>query len=385
MAGINSFFDEQRVVERSPIIELKSIYGVDPLRDIATGDVTNDGTEYKITAAANGALNARLDTAERGPYPPGQEVEPGVACRPATVPTGGQIGRVGYLDDEDGPYIEFNENGMFLKKRRASGDVTVDQWGSWSGSNIKRVEEGGGFQEFSPLSGYVYQWPFVWYGFGPTEWTYQLAKELGGKWIRSLGVSRPDGQTSFVQPHLPIRVEAITGAGDSEFTMYCSGRQVNIVGKYDPIFRETSVEASRASVDDQAWYAIASVRRKAVKPYALTKLQELDVVSDSAVRIAICENATITNTANWLGEVTDYGSLSLLEANVNPGGTGLSGNCLPKLLVSGGGPGIRPGGGGGTLARAFMIEDRNFTIYARKIAGATAGTVTITATFAENF
>lgn len=383
-----SFFDELRVVERTPIIELKSIYPVDPIRDIAVGDVTNTGSEYKLVAAAGGTLNAKLDTAERGPYPPGQEVEPGAAARPVTVPVGGQKGRVGYYDDEDGLFVEFNAVGMDLYIRKDSVDKLVDKWGTWSLKKpgfLERQIDGGGVEEFSPLAGYVYQWPFVWYGFGPAEWTLQLAKKLGDKWMRTLGTSRPDGETSLIQPHLPLRCEAINEAGDDPYTMFISGRQVNIVGNYNPIFRETSIEAELASVDDQNWYAIASVRRKSIKPYSLTKLQNIDMVSNSAVRVAICENATISNGAGWLGEVPDYGALSLLEANLTPGNnTVLSGNTLPKLLLSGGGPGNRQGGDAGNVSRAFLIEDRNFTIFVRKVTGAQAGTVTMTATLAEN-
>ena len=52
MAARISFFDEQRVVQRTPVILLKSIFGVDPLRDITAGDVTNNLTEYTLTAGA---------------------------------------------------------------------------------------------------------------------------------------------------------------------------------------------------------------------------------------------------------------------------------------------------------------------------------------------
>lgn len=384
MVGINSFFDEQRVVARTPIIELKSIFGVDPLRDITVGDVTNDGSEYVIVAAAGGTQNARLDSAERGPYPPGQEVEPGIAFRPVSVPTGGQTLRVGYYDDEDGFFIEFTAAGMRLVVRRDGIDSTVSDWGVWDGEFIARSENSRE-PEFRPLDGYVYQFPFVWYGFGPASYTFQMRESLYGEWIRTLGTTRPTGQTSIIQPHLPLRAEAITGPGDDALECRVSGRQVSIVGQYKPIFRQTSIEATLANVSDTEWLPILAVRRKSIKPYALTKLESLTILSDTSVRVAIMEGATIANTANWAGEVSDYGDLSLLEENVTPGGAGLSGNTLAKMLVSGGGQGKQISGTSESISRAFMIEDRPFLIAVRKIAGAQSGIVTIEATFREDF
>lgn len=385
MVGINSFFDEQRVVERTPIIELKSIFGLDPLRDIWEGDVTNDGSEYIITAAANGAQNARLDSAERGPYPPGQEVEPGIAFRPTSVPTGGQILRCGYYDDEDGFFIEYSASGLRLVVRRDSIDSTVENYGVWRGEYIAKSDVIVRKNVFRPLDGYVYQFPFVWYGFGPAAFVFQMRESLYGKWIKTLGQSRPTGQTSLVQPHLPLRAEAITGAGDDAIECRVSGRQVNIVGGYNPIFRQTSVESTLLNVDDTQWVHITAVRRKAIKPYALTKLENLTVISDTGVRVAIMDDATITNAAGWNGAVADYGDLSLLEENVSPGGSGLSGNILAKLLVPGGGAGRQLSGKSESLARAFMVEERPFVIAVRKVDGATAGRVTIEATFREDW
>lgn len=386
---INSFFDELRVVERTPIIELKSIYGISPIRDITVGSVTNDGTEYELTGS-DGAP-ADLSTAERGPYPPGQEVEPGIACRLMARPTGGQVARIGYYDDEDGFYIEFNANGMDLIVRRDSVDKVVDTWGTWGTgekSDFIQRDDGAGVQDFNPLLGYVYQFPFVWYGFGPASFTYQMAEKLGGRWIRQLGESRPQFQTSIVQPHLPVRAEAITGSGEADYPLRVSGRQVNIVGKYNPIFRQTSVEAVRADVDNTAWFPIAAIRRKSVKPYALTKLESLDVLSTADVRVAVIEDQSVTNGANWAGEVTDFGSLSLLEENTDPGGTiaddAFDGNMLLKKRVSAGGLFGGLSGESESVSRAFMIEGRPFVIAVRNVGGGTAD-VTVTAVFREDW
>ncbi len=382
---LTNFFDEARVVQRQSIIELKSIYGVDPLRDIASGDVTNNGTEFVLTGS-NGT-DATLSSAERGPYPPGQEVEPGIAARLPGALVGGQVARIGYYDNNDGWFFEFDAQGLETVVRRDGVD-TGERWGSWDAGQIVRTA-GSGVAAFDPSLGYVYQIPFTWYGYGPTEFNFQLAERTGGKWIRAFNTVRPANQTSVIQPHLPLRAEVLTEAGDPAFTLYVSGRQVSVVGEYNPIFRETSVEVEAKTVASTEWTPLVAVRRQSVYPYALTKLAHLEIYSDTPVRLAVVENTAVPSTG-W-ESVTGYAEgLSLLEQNLTVSTTftdlSTAGNLLGKTRVSGSSQGSSKNGGGDqTFSRMPMIEGRPFTIYARQFQGGASGPVSITATFREDY
>lgn len=378
-------FDELRTVRRKSVIELKSIYGLDPLRDIWDGDVTSDGSEFKLTAAAGGAKTALLSTAERGPYPPGQVLEPGQAARPEGKPTGGQGARWGYYDALDGWFYLLNAQGFFTVVRRNGVDA-ITQFGTWKGDQITQSGFARKFA-FRPADGYIYQNPFSWYGFGPADYEFQLKQQPANQgWLKKLFTATTEGQTSVTQPHLFLRAEAFNDVGDDPYTLYISGRQVSVVGDYNPIFRKTSVEARRTDITDAAWFPMMAVRRAAVYPYALSQLLRLDPVLAGSMRLAVVENAPVTEQ---FGPIPDYKEgLTLLERNLTPSDPvedlATVGNYLEKILVSGTGKNTESGDPR-PLVRMPMIETRPFTIYARRETGnATTAELSLTAVFRED-
>lgn len=383
---MNNFFDELRVVSRKSIIELKSIYGVDPLRDIPTGNVTNDGTEYVLTAASGGTLNARLDSAERGPYPPGQEVEPGAALRTVAVPVGGQGCRLGYYDDDNGWFFQFDADGLKTVVRRESAD-TPYLWGAWDGQDV--VGMGSRKFRFSPMDGYVYQIPFTWYGFGPTQFNFQMMRSLNDEYMKTLREERPKGATSIAQPHLPIRCEVYNAAGDPPYEVRVAGRQVSVVGDYNPINRETSVDSGNITLSAAQWRPMVSVKRQSVYPYALTKVDRYDIASTKTVRLAFIENGEDLATG-WT-DIPDYApGLTLLQQNLTLTTAytdlALAGNLFGKYKIPiSGAPGKSMGGDTRTVNRMPMIEGRPITIYGRLLDGEADTPASGTFTFREDF
>lgn len=385
MNFLKSFFDELRTVERTPIIELKSIYGLSALRDRTIGDVTSDGKEFAL-ASAGGADRAVLDTAERAPYAPGQELEPGAALRIPSRLTGTQVVRIGYYDDDDGWFYEYDVEGLSYCIRK-DGAITHRQlWGRWQADNVT-VQKGTLLRErIRPSEGHVHQIALTWYGFGPGEYSVQNTTRRTNGWMHHLGIIRPTGGTSTSNPHLPLRAEVVTEAGDDPVTAYVSGRQVNIVGKYEPIFRPTSLEVEDKAVNTTGWTPLFAVRRRSVKPYALTKLQSLEVIADVDVRLAILLNPTIPNTANWnAGGITDIPiTETLLQENLDPGAIDMTtADWVQKLRVNAGGPGNQTGGSPVSLVRVPLIEDMPFAVLAQSMSG--TGTISVTAQLREDY
>lgn len=387
MSALTNFFDEARVIQRTPIIEQKSIYGLSNLRDIWSGDVTSNGTEFIIRAAAGGAQNAVLDTAERGPYPPGYELEPGFAVRVADKPVGGQGAEWGYFDDFDGWFYRLTATGLYTVRRRAGADVATQLVGTWDGDTIRA----SGFPRkftFKPSDGYMYEIPFSWYGFGPAEFKMQLkALQVAKKWLKLFATERPEGQTSVEQPHLPIRCRTFTGAGDAPYEVRMTGRQMSIIGPYDPTGRPTTIEREQVSLSDTAWTPIMAVRRENVYPYALTSLIDLNVVASAAVKLAVVYNGTVDQPLNW-EKPTDYTPTeTLLQQNLNPQSVldFTSGDLLFKETFAGGGKND-PGADGGPTFVTPLIETRPFLIFGRAAAGGTgSATANISATFREDY
>lgn len=380
MKLLTSFFDELRIVERTPIIEQKSIYGLSDLRDIVVGTVTSDGKEFEVSTAG-GATVSSLSTAIRGPYPPGQEVEAGAAFRLPAKPTGGQVARVGYYDDNDGWFYEYNAVGLYLVSRKGGVDDPT-LCAAWDDGGPAEGSLQGG--RFIPSHGFVHQIAFTWYGYGPADFSYQMQSPVDGSWMRSLGVQRVIETTSIDQPHLQVRCEVITGVGDAAFSAFISGRQVNVVGKYEPIFRGTSVEREGIAITDAAWTPAMAIRRKAVYPYALSSIDTIEALADVSMRIAVGLDATVTNTANWAAIADVPTGETLMEANIDPGASALSSaKYIRKTRVAGGGAGNRQSGSPVPLVRTPFLETMPYVIWIRSVLG--NGTASLTVNVREDY
>lgn len=386
---LTNFFDELRVVERTPIIEQKSLYGLSALRDIWTGNVASDGSEFVLTAAAGGTQSAILDTAERGPYAPGQGLEPGMAFRPVTVPVGGQGSRHGYFDNLDGWYFQLDASGLKLGIRREGVDELQD-FGGWTSAGLIQRSAFPRKFTYDPLNGYVYQTPLTWYGFGPAQYNFQLDQRALGRWMHLLGTIRPLRKTSVGQPHLPLRCEVYNAPGDDPYEVRISGRQINVIGKYDPIWRPTAIEREGVALVDTAWTPVLGIRRKAVYPYALSNIYDVMPLSDVNVRLAIGLNPDIANNTatDWTSIADIPPSETLLEANYNPGPnvaslSTLNPDWVQKARIDGGRIGGQASGHDASLVRTPFIETRPYVVYARSVAG--AGTLNLTVNVRENY
>lgn len=387
MSALTNFFDEARVIQRTPIIEQKSIYGLSNLRDLWSGDVTSDGTEFIIRAAANNAQGALLDTAERGPYPPGYELEPGFAIRAPSKPVGGQGAEWGYFDDFDGWFYRLIASGLYTVRLRAGVEAGLKQIATWDGDTLRAA----GFPRkftFKPSDGYMYEIPFSWYGFGPAEYKMQLnALQAAKRWFKIFTTERPAGETSVAQPHLPIRCRTFTGPDDPAFEVRMTGRQMSVIGPYDPIGRPTTIEREQVALTDTDWTPIMAIRRENVYPYALTTLLGMNVGADAAVKIAIKYNGTVDQPGNWESP-TDYTPTeTLLQQNLNPQSVldFATGDLLFKETFSGG-ERNDPGADGRPTFRTPLIETRPFVIFGRAAAGGTgSATANVAATFRENY
>lgn len=381
MGILLSYFDEQRVVTRKNIIEQKSIFGVSAIRDLGTGTVNNADGEYSLENQGDGDVTI-LQSAERGPYAPGFDLEPGAAIRTLTKPVGGSLDRAGYFDEDDGLFLEYHATGAGLVRRRKGSDTPVAV-GTWDGEILKLTGIGSG--KMDPRDGHAYQFPLSWYGFGPLSLKYQLRvrNAITGRNLRRLARASVRGQTTLANPHLPSRIEVRSGAGDPARTIHASGRQICVVGDYDLIWRPTTFKNAK-TVDDTAWVWMGAIKRGSIKPYALTKPNELDVISSDSVEIALEENNA--TPAGTFSRVDGYNQgETFLVANSAPGSTFGEGNRLSQPIFPGGGKQSQPSGSDDSFERTPLIEDRPLLIWAKKVAGGGSSQVTIAATFREDY
>lgn len=378
-----NFYDEIRTAQRTPILNQKSIYGVDPLRDIATPNVSTANGEYVLACAGDGDV-AQLDTAERCPYASGQVGEGGAGVRMASKPPAGYQVDFGIFGDDDGYFNRYTEDGLYAIVLRNGVENDPVLLGTWGENDRIDLENSSYLRYFRPLGGSIYQWAFAWYAYGPTEYDVQLARpdDRTGKWMATLGRTRPDGETSVADPQQPIRIRVTSEAGTGPYTVYAGGRQYSIVGPYEPIYRNTVVEAAVTGVDDQAWYPAFSIRRKSITPYALTRLRNLFIRATGDVRVFVELNSTIGTPSNF-GDIPLFApDRTLLEVYLNPDATQGTGRAVNLIPFDGG---TQSNSSGGTSREPLpLIEDQNMTFYVRRFPGETTGiAVNVTADFAE--
>jgi len=364
-----SSFDELRVVQRTNIFQIKSIYGVSKLRDVTTGNVTQAGGEFVLSNAGDGDTTI-LDTAERCPYEAGFSGEGGIGVRfPAKPPAGVTISW-GIIGNLDGWAFRLTENGIYRVVLRDGVESTLVQLGAWNEDGTEILLKGGTVGSFKPSDGYNYQLEYSWYAYGPTFYSFQLRSQSrsSAQWIEEIGRSRPEGEPSVTDPQQPLRVQITSEAGADPYTMYVGGRQFSILGPYEPISRKTVIE-NTVSVDDDAWVPVMAVRRKAITPYALTQIESIFLRFEGALKVLIVLNPTLPSP-NYVA-VPDYDdNETLLEVDFTPCTTfGSDGGTLLNYLQLDSGSKNAPGSDRRLLERLPMIEQQPFVIYLRRFTG----------------
>ena len=207
--NVNSQFDELLVAKKFPIVELTSVYGLSSLRDAVTtaggGTVTNDATEYNLSNTASGAASAILESVLRGRYEPGFAGEAGIGVRIPTLPIGNQVGRWGLFDSQNGAFFGVNSTGVFLAIRRGGTDLTFPQ-STW---NVDRLDGTGPSGATLNLSkGNIFQIVFTWYGYGVIEFRVVIPNPTTlAQEVITVNRFSPTGETSFVDPNLPLRAQ----------------------------------------------------------------------------------------------------------------------------------------------------------------------------------
>lgn len=306
--SVDSQFNELRVAQKTPIIELTSVYGVSELRDVVLttggGTVTNTSTEYQVSTTVSGADSAILESALRGRYEPGFAGEAGIGIRIPVSPIGTQMARFGLFDSQNGAFFGSTSTDIFVAVRRGGLDTVINQ-SAW---NVDPLDGSGPSGATLNLSkGNIYQVVFTWYGYGIIEFRVVLPNPTtGAQDVVIVHRYSPFGQTSFIDPNQPLRAEVDNDGTEAAFDLFVGGRQYNIVGKYEPTFRVTS---ERRTVTDvgTTLIPVISFTRKAVFPASSARpnsvsvgLEKISIISTADLGYQILLGGTIDGTyANY--------------------------------------------------------------------------------------
>lgn len=299
--NVSSQFNELMVSQRTPVVELKSVYGLSDLRDIVettgSGTVTNTTVEYQVSVTAGATDSATLDSAERGRYMPGYAGQAGIGVRIPDPPAASQIFRWGLLDDQNGAYFgQSVANGIFVAIRRAGSDTIIPQT-SWNVDPLDGTGPSG--TTLNLALGNIFHITFTWYGYGVIEFNVVLQNPSTlAQQVVTVHRFKPTNQTSFADPNLPLRAQIVNAGLAVERSIFVGGRQYSILGKFDPSFRITSER--RSATVDTTGVPVISFQRKPIFPAGSARsnsvsvtLEGVDIITSLDVYYQIIVGGTL--------------------------------------------------------------------------------------------
>ena len=221
-------FGEFITSNSSPILDLKSIYGVTNLRDkvdvTGTGSVSTERGLYKISTGTTSDSSAMLSSVEYGRYIAGFEATAGLGVMLDRMPTGNEVARWGYFDDTTGYGFGANDPGVF-PFRRSGGQEFIHNRIDWNDNDF----------EIDVTELTIFRIPFRWYGSGPALFKVSYTAPGGAAMLKDVDYfTAPAGEPICENPNLPIRAEVNNGGDATDLTMFVGGRQFFVQGDYSP-------------------------------------------------------------------------------------------------------------------------------------------------------
>jgi hypothetical protein len=311
-------FEEIRTAERTPIIELKSIFGKSSFRDIfieTGGTISNTVGDSEFKMQVNDANGETwLRSAERGQYVAGLQGETGIAVRLTSNMIDNQTLRIGLFDTSNGFFYEYTSNGLnaVLLRDSVRNVIPLSQF------NVDKFD-GSGPSKYvlDPKDGIIYTIRFSWYGFGNVEFRLNTtnAELKQSSWLGH--IYNPYAITSVKNPNLPISVRLQNNGTLASGTAFVAGRQYSLLGKYLPITRETATYRLQINVNSPAAFTpLISVRRKQGYLGVPVKAFAVDALCTSDLVLQLRTQATLNNPI-WTTPLDTDANDTATEVDIN--------------------------------------------------------------------
>ena len=369
-------FQRLQVVNKTPIFEIKSIFGKSALRDIftTTGSalITNTiGTdaEYNLSVT-DSSDGATLTTAQRGVYLAGSSCEVGFGVRlPASV-TGNQVITWGLTDGQDGYYFKLTSAGLSINMLRNSVETSIART-NW---NIDKFD-GTGISGLTLdlTKGNIFRILFTWYGYGIIDFGLVATDSTNTQKVFSLHRMQPQAQTSTRTPNLPIKISISNNGTTATSNVYVAGRQYSVFGLISPTFRLNGAYVYNASVANGSFSHALTIRKKsdflgcACLPTGLIGLCTVDAL------IEIRTNTTLTG--GTFGNIPDQDA-NETAVEVNTTASAVSGGIVLWI-------GVLTAGSKENFVQNFsdincaMVEQNNLTVLVKGFENGGNATVTL--------
>ena len=293
-------YQNLEVVQKTPIIDLKSFFGVSLLKNIITStgnaSVTNspENNEPEFTINCTGSNDSIIfRSAERGRYISGLSCEMGIALRLNTNNlTNNQILKWGYFDNNNGFYFKLTNNNFSVCILNNGVEIKIDR----QDFNIDKMDgEGPSKYILDFTKGNIFKIDFSWYGYGIVKFSVVGTTNSSQQKLH-FHIYQTVGKTSVQMPNLPISVSLNNNGTVANTNVYIAGRQFSIMGIYIPFPREVFFDRYKVSISHEAFTPIFSIRKKLYYEGCTVTIKNIEVKSNLDCIIKIMYNGSLVNS-----------------------------------------------------------------------------------------
>lgn len=295
-------YDELVTINKTTLIELKSIYGISDLRDdiikTGDGDVTNNLREFELNISGTSST-ARISSRERGRYISGKSAEYGIGIRTSVSSVSGDTEfKWGALNDTNGMYFGMDSDGLYVAILDDGDELKIYQE-NW---NVDRLDGTGlSGENLDTTSGNIFNVIFSWYGYGTIDYVVKVKTEDG---IKNIVCHRyiVDDKTSVQNPNLPISALVEQTTSSNDVSIFLGGRQFSVLGSYTPSYRVTSDYVLNKSVPTLSTNPtpIMAFKQKSLMRAVNGKFSGIDISTNNQIifEIYISDESQLTG-ASW--------------------------------------------------------------------------------------
>jgi hypothetical protein len=313
-----------QVIQKNVIISLMPYMGIPLLRNNVTttgsGNISNDPvTESEINMNCSGADDSCiLCSIDRGVYIAGLTCEVGIAIRIPNSLTGNQVLKWGYFSDQDGFYFKLTSTDFQVCIMNNSNEICISQ-SNFNHDNLDGSGISGNNIDFS--KGNIFRILFSWYGYGLVSFEMVGLSKNNQQSNLIMHQYQTINTTSTRLPNLPIQVTFSNNGTVANTSVFVAGRSFSILGNYTDNVREVSAFKYLASISNEVFLPIFSIKRKEQFVGCSIKLINLYIKSSVDCEVQIISGSTLTSTI-W--EENTHHSESIAEidktSNTSTGG-----------------------------------------------------------------
>lgn len=230
-----TLFQDSIVAQKTPLIDLKSFYGISSLRDTVTVSgsaqvscVAGTDSEINVSTSTTTTSKAQIQSVQRGQYVAGTICEAGIAVRIPVALTGLQVLKFGHFDDSDGFYFKLTSTDFFCCVLNNGVELAIPR-NEFNSFRLDGSESNGITLDFA--KGNIFQIRFSWYGYGAVQFGIVAAGPNNVQKVFVFHQYTTSGHTSTHNPNLPLNLVLDNNGQGTSQSMYLAGRQFSILGR----------------------------------------------------------------------------------------------------------------------------------------------------------